>query len=46
MKGIYTADASSVNIIGFRGGWVYITFTDGSNEGITTKVPTSWVTPI
>jgi hypothetical protein len=41
--GLYS-DGSRVNIHGERNGFIYITFVDGSNKGITTKVPESWVT--
>lgn len=42
-QGIYS-DGSQVEIIGRRGGFTYVTFLNGSNKGITCKVPSSWVT--
>jgi hypothetical protein len=37
------SDGSRVKVHGHRRGFVYITFVDGHNSGVTTKVPTSWV---
>lgn len=41
--GTYEADGSSVTVHGERNGFTYVTFNDGPNKGITTKVPSSWV---
>jgi hypothetical protein len=42
-KGMGSAEAR-VTVIGYKGGFTYVTFLDGSNKGITSKVPSSWVT--
>lgn len=41
--GIYDVDNSVVQIEGRRNGFIYITFLDGRNSGISCKVPESWV---
>ena len=42
MMGTYS-DGSRVVIVGERGGFVYVTFMNGPNKGVTCKVPPAWV---
>lgn len=37
------SDGGKVEVIGFSGGFAYITFLEGPCKGVSTKVPEGWV---